>query len=157
VSTTQVNPQVCLRTIRLLAEAFFEFESFNRAFLRPFGLTPAQFDIIATLGNTEGMNFRELGEKTLITKGTLTGVVDRLTAMKLVRRVAGQPDRRTMRVELTKKGVALFEQAYPAIVGEAQSMMQARGYTNAEFKALTNELIRMRDVFRDWHAPARAA
>ena len=35
------------------------------------GLTHAQFDIIATLGNTPGMSYKELGDKTLITKGTL--------------------------------------------------------------------------------------
>lgn len=140
-----------------MAEAFIEFESFNRAFLRPYGLTPAQFDIIATLGNTEGMNFRELGEKTLITKGTLTGVVDRLAAMKLVRRVAGQSDRRTMRVELTKKGMALFEQAHPAILHELQVMMQAHGYTNRDFKTFSHDFTRMRDVFRGWQASAQAA
>ena len=32
---------------------------------------------IATLGNTPGMSYKELGDKTLITKGTLTGVIER--------------------------------------------------------------------------------
>ncbi|MFK7964635.1 MAG: MarR family winged helix-turn-helix transcriptional regulator [Burkholderiaceae bacterium] len=151
------NPQMCLKTIRQLAEALCEFEAFNRTFLRSYGLTPAQFDIIATLGNTDGMNFRELGEKTLITKGTLTGVIDRLTVMKLVRRVAGQTDRRTLRVELTSKGIALFEQAHPAILSELQAMMHASGYTERDFKALSKDFVRMRDAFRHWHPPARAA
>ena len=68
-----------LRSIRLLAECFHAFERQAGANIRcRTGLTPPQFDIIATLGNTPGMSFKELSERTLITKGTLTGVVDRL-------------------------------------------------------------------------------
>jgi len=67
-----------LKSIRLLAECMQGFERFSGDFVRQYGLTHAQFDIIATLGNTCGMSYKELGQKTLITKGTLTGVVDRL-------------------------------------------------------------------------------
>ena len=77
-----------LRTLRALAESYHAFERYSAAQVRAFGLTPAQFDIIATLGNTDGMSFRELGEKTLITKGTLTGVVNRLEARGMVKRAA---------------------------------------------------------------------
>jgi DNA-binding MarR family transcriptional regulator/cytochrome c556 len=74
--------------------------------VRALGLTPAQFDIVATLGNTPGLSFRELGERTLITKGTLTGVVDRLEARGLVERVASDHDRRSVTVRLTAAGDA---------------------------------------------------
>jgi DNA-binding MarR family transcriptional regulator len=74
--------------LRELARCYQAFEAHSGAHVRSLGLTPAQFDIVATLGNTPGMSFKELGEKTLITKGTLTGVVDRLEAQRLVRRSA---------------------------------------------------------------------
>ena len=61
-------------------QCYQAFEAYSAAHVRELGLTPPQFDIIATLGNTDGMTATELGEKTLITKGTLTGVVDRLSA-----------------------------------------------------------------------------
>jgi len=154
---SEPNAKSCLKAIRLLAEAFFGFEAFNRSYLKQFGLTSAQFDIIATLANTNGMTFRELGERTLITKGTLTGVVDRLSAMGLVRRVAGQPDRRTLKVVLTVKGKDMFEVAYPAIVGELRKLMQAHGYVNRDFAALSRDLVRLRDVFQDGQSTARAA
>lgn len=75
-------------------------------------LTPAQFDIIATLGNTSGMSFKALGEKTLITKGTLTGVIDRLEARRLVERVADEGDGRSTIVRLTPDGDAMFKQVF---------------------------------------------
>ena len=91
-----------LRTLRALAESYHAFERYSAARVRIYGLTPAQFDIIATLGNTAGMNFRELGEKNLITKGTLTGVIDRLEARGMVKRVASKSDGRSTLVRLVR-------------------------------------------------------
>lgn len=78
------------------------------------GLTPPQFDIIATLGNTPGMTATELGDKTLITKGTLTGVVDRLAGRGWVERVAHESDGRCQIIRLTESGEALFAKVFPA-------------------------------------------
>ena len=64
------------------------FERFSGESVRQCGLTHAQFDIIATLGNTAGMTYKQLGERTLITKGTLTGVLDRMEARALITRRA---------------------------------------------------------------------
>ena len=69
------------------------------------------FDIIVTLGNTPGLSFKELGQRTLITKGTLTGVVDSATftthayvADPLVRLADPTPIRVTVTVEKVKGG-----------------------------------------------------
>jgi DNA-binding MarR family transcriptional regulator len=105
-----------LKTLRALAECFQAFERHSARHLRTLGLTPPQFDIIATLGNTPGMTFRELGDRTLITKGTLTGVVDRLAAKRLVERVPSPADGRSTIVRLTRRGEAEFRRVYPAHV-----------------------------------------
>ncbi len=57
-----------------------------------------------------------LGEKTLITKGTLTGVVDRLIAKGLVRRKQCEYDGRSQIVQLTKKGEGVFAEVFPVHV-----------------------------------------
>ena len=103
-----------LGIVRELVGAFFAFSAAGAAHLRDFGLTSPQFDVIATLGNTPGMSFKELGEKTLITKGTLTGVVDRLEAKGLVRREAAADDRRSVIAKLTSEGEKLFEESFTA-------------------------------------------
>ncbi|MEW5889091.1 MAG: MarR family transcriptional regulator [Pseudomonadota bacterium] len=103
-----------LLTLRELARCYQAFELFSAAHVRELGLTLPQFDIIATLGNTPGMTFKELGEKTLITKGTLTGVVDRLEEKGLVQRVASETDRRSVIVRLTAAGERTFRDAFPA-------------------------------------------
>jgi len=131
-----------LRSIRLLAECFHAFERQSGAHIRRrTGLTPSQFDIIATLGNTPGMTFRELGEKTLITKGTLTGVVDRLRDKGLVRRVTHPEDGRRTLVQLTKKGETTFQRVFaPQIAFGKQSFAI---YAEQDFDALERELTKL--------------
>lgn len=109
-----MTKQAFLATLRELARCYQAFEAYSALHIRGLDLTPAQFDIVATLGNTDGMSFKALGERTLITKGTLTGVVDRLTEKKLVRRVASPTDGRSQTVQLTAKGEALFARVFPA-------------------------------------------
>lgn len=125
--------------LRELARCYQAFESFSARHIRGLGLTPAQFDIVATLGNTEGMSFKELGEKTLITKGTLTGVVDRLASQDLVRRVACTTDGRSQIVQLTAKGDDLFRRVFPEHVAHLRKAFER---IDAEQLALTETALR---------------
>lgn len=135
-----------MRTIRLLAECYAAFETASRRDIRKMGLTQPQFDVIATLGNTPGMNFRKLGENTLITKGTLTGVVDRLERSGLVQRTPGKHDRRTAIVTLTAAGEAIFEKYFLPHVTVLDGLF--KGFSNADFDAAQALLSRMRDRFQ---------
>src|SRR4249920_1049898 len=93
-----------LSVLRELTQCYQAFERYSAMHIQTLDLTPPQFDVIATLGNTEGMTFRELGERTLITKGTLTGVIDRLEAKGLVVRANCPGDGRSTMVQLTRQG-----------------------------------------------------
>lgn len=137
-----------LATLRELARCFQAFEAHSAAHIRTLGLTPPQFDIVATLGNTPGMSFKELGEKTLITKGTLTGVVDRLEARGIVRRVVSDADRRSTRVELTEAGAALFEEVFPGVVARTKQVFDVFG--GSERLALEASLCRLREAFESF-------
>jgi DNA-binding MarR family transcriptional regulator len=137
-----------LATLRELARCFQAFESHSAAHIRTLGLTPPQFDIVATLGNTAGMSFKELGEKTLITKGTLTGVVDRLEARGIVRRVGSDADRRSTNVELTDAGVTLFDAAFPQVVTRTKQVFDTLG--ESERLALEASLRRLREAFESF-------
>ena len=137
-----------LSTLRELARCFQAFESYSAGYIRSLGLTPPQFDIVATLGNTAGMSFKELGEKTLITKGTLTGVVDRLEARGIVRRISSDEDRRSTRVELTKMGSALFDDTFPGVVSRTQQVFAILG--EDERLVLEASLRRLREAFESF-------
>jgi DNA-binding MarR family transcriptional regulator len=131
-----------MSALRELARCYQAFEGFSAAHIRAVGLTPPQFDIVATLGNTEGMSFKELGERTLITKGTLTGVVDRLAERGLVRRVASSVDRRSQIVQLTAEGAALFERTFPEHLAHLRQGFG--GLAGEQLNELENLLRRLR-------------
>lgn len=130
-----------LRSIRQLAVCYQAFEHLSGAHARTFGLTPSQFDIIATLGNTDGMTFKELGEKTLITKGTLTGIIDRLEAKDLVKRVTQEEDRRSTVVSLTELGEREFKRVFGPHVEFCKEPF--RDYGEEDFAALERELAKL--------------
>jgi len=67
-----------LSLIRELVSTYQAFEHYSTSHIKTMGLTMTQFDILATLGNQPPMTCKELGEKTLILKGTITGVLERL-------------------------------------------------------------------------------
>lgn len=134
-----------LPMLRELARCYQAFEAHSAAHIRSLALTPAQFDIVATLGNTPGMSFKELGEKTLITKGTLTGVVDRLEAQRLVRRSASAEDGRSMIVSLTPAGARLFEKVFPAHL--AHCRLALGGLDATRLQRIEDALRELRNAF----------
>lgn len=76
------------------------------------GITPAQFDVLVTLGDTAGMSCKVLGDEALITRGTLIPVLDRLEAKGLISRCKGESDSRQTIVRLTEEGQSLYERAF---------------------------------------------
>jgi DNA-binding MarR family transcriptional regulator len=141
--------QIFLPLLRELATAYQSFEIYSSAHIRSLGLTPPQFDIVATLGNTQGMSPKELGEKTLITKGTLTGVVDRLSDKRLVRRIASPSDGRGQIVQLTRQGEKLFAHIFPAHLAYMERAFAPLSPT--ELAEITDSLRRLCAIFTDAH------
>ncbi|MCA1856667.1 MarR family transcriptional regulator [Massilia oculi] len=132
-----------LKSVRLLAECMQGFERFSGESVRQHGLTHAQFDIIATLGNTAGMSYKELGERTLITKGTLTGVIERLEQKGLVLRERSSDDKRSFFVRLTPAGERVFGEVFPQVVAHGRRLFAH--YGDADFDALEATLRQLRD------------
>lgn len=103
-----------LPALRNLVSAYQAFERYSAPDVKRMGLTTTQFDVIATLGNQPPMSCKELGEKTLVTKGTLTGVLERLKAKGLLERKINPEDARSQMIGLTADGQSLFEKVFPA-------------------------------------------
>ena len=141
-----------LRSVRLLAECMQGFERFSGESVRQCGLTHAQFDIIATLGNTAGMTYKQLGERTLITKGTLTGVIERLEQKGLVARQRSGDDKRSFFVSLTASGEALFNQVFPTVVAHGKQLFAS--CSDADFDAIDQALCKLKQLIGDAGAAA---
>jgi MarR family transcriptional regulator, organic hydroperoxide resistance regulator len=77
--------------------------------LKAIGLSVAQFDLLSTLTESEGISQRDLAERLYVTKGNVSGLVDRLVDAELVDRRAIPGDRRSYALHLTPKGRQLAQ------------------------------------------------
>jgi MarR family transcriptional regulator, 2-MHQ and catechol-resistance regulon repressor len=145
LTSSQAANEPFMPILRELTRTYQAFSLCSEAHIRQLQLTPAQFDVIATLGNTNGLSMGELGEKTLITKGTLTGVIDRLEQKQLIHREVPPNDRRSVIVSLTAAGEALFEQVFPAHIAYLKQRFEQLDPSELELLSLL--LSRLRRVF----------
>lgn len=139
------SKQAFIPTMRSLVRAYQAFSVYAERHIRELGLTPAQFDVLATLGNTEGMHMNKLAEKTLVTKGTLTGIVDRLEEKGLVRREVPEDNRRCFTIVLTAQGQAVFEEVFPVHIAFLKERFDQ--LSPAELEQIRHSLERLQEIF----------
>ena len=77
--------------------------------IRELGLSIPQFDLLSTLSEGEGISQSELADRLYVTKGNVSGLVDRLVQAGLVERRAIAGDRRSYAMHLTPEGRRLAE------------------------------------------------
>ena len=92
-----------------------------------FGLNHWSFDMLATLrraGAPYRLSPTELFRSMMVTSGTMTNRIDRLTEKGLVRRVPDPEDRRGILVELTEQGCTLVDAALTSHVANEARLLQ---------------------------------
>jgi DNA-binding MarR family transcriptional regulator len=144
--TSDFKDDPYLKVLRPLVEAYLAFSREDNRHIRSMRLTPSQFDVIATLGETDGMTCSELSAATLVTKGTLTGVLDRLEKKGLIRRAAVKGDRRCIKIRLTEQGEALFRKTFAAHAAFLRPYFE-RAVSQREADQIRSVLTRIRDSF----------
>jgi len=77
---------------------------------RRIGLSIPQFDLLSTLSEREGASQQEIAERLYVTKGNVSGLIDRLAALGLVERRALPADRRSYALHLTAEGRRIVEE-----------------------------------------------
>lgn len=85
--------------------------------LRPHGLTFARYEALVLLkfSRRGHLPMRVMGERLQLHPTSVTNIVDRLEADRLVRRIPHPTDRRATLVEITDAGSALLEDATKAV------------------------------------------
>ena len=136
-----------LKVLRPLVEAYLAFSRIDNRHIRSLRLTPSQFDVIVTLGDTSGLTCSQLSSQTLVTKGTLTGVLDRLGRKGLIRRESVAGDRRQTKIQLTEKGHALFQKVFASHIAFIRPFFE-RALSHEEVETARRLLIRLRDSFQ---------
>jgi MarR family transcriptional regulator, organic hydroperoxide resistance regulator len=93
--------RVWFRTLRLMARAQVKIG----LRLKIIGLSIPQFDVLSTLTEQEGLSQRALADRLYVTKGNVSGLIDRLEQAGLVERRAITGDKRSHGLYLTAIGL----------------------------------------------------
>ncbi|MFN3197600.1 MAG: MarR family winged helix-turn-helix transcriptional regulator [Bradymonadia bacterium] len=75
------------------------------------GLTYPQYLVMLVLWEADDISLKDLGGRLMLDSGTLTPLVRRLEAQRLLRRVKDPEDERRIRIRLTTQGQALRARA----------------------------------------------
>ncbi len=147
VNTKDARKADFISLLDALARAHHKFSLFDAEVhrLSGSGLTAPQAKVIFCLGDTAGMPCSEITEQTLITKGTLTGVIDRLEGKGLVQRWSDSDDGRKIIVDLTRMGERVFQREYPRYLAQLQPRFAA--LNSRDLKQATALLNRIADQF----------
>ena len=103
--------------------------------LRALGLSIPQFDLLSTLTEREGLSQQELAQRLYVTKGNVSGLLDRMVEAGLVERRATPDDRRSNALHLTPKGRSLAERGIAAqrdYVGRTLGTLDPRDLADLE-------------------------
>jgi len=95
--------------------ALRKFLGFSEKAASQNGVTPQQYQALLAIEGYPGRNWvtiGELAEQMRIAHHSAVGLVDRMEAMRLVKRTMGRDDRRRVRVSLTAKGLKRLEKLY---------------------------------------------
>ncbi len=114
MSTHQSSP-LTIRPFGALRELVNSYDAFYHgvsADVNKFGLSIEQFDIIATLGNTSGLNLVQLGQKTLLNLSDLNQLLDSLEDDLLISRDL-PADKPMIIIKLTPAGEKIFAVVFP--------------------------------------------
>lgn len=96
-----------------------------RPLLSDSGLTEQQWRVLRVLWERNGTEARDLAERAMMLRPSLTGVIDRLERDGLVERRSDGADGRKVRLWLTRKARRLYERLSPQLEKE-YARMQAR-------------------------------
>jgi len=141
-SVTPSTTRVWFRLIRLHQSLYNEVASR----LRVEGLSVPQFDVLSTLTEREGMSQRELADRLYVTKGNVSGLIDRLVDAGLVERRSIPEDRRSHALHLTEEGTRL---ARCGMLIHKDFMEETLGkLAPGDVAELDRILVSWRDVFR---------
>ncbi|RIQ20463.1 MarR family winged helix-turn-helix transcriptional regulator [Jiangella rhizosphaerae] len=134
-----VGPMEVLSRVSRLAR---HLDRERRAAFAEHGLEPWEFDVLAALrraGEPYELSPGVLLGQTLVTSGTMTARVDKLTARGLVSRRRDEDDRRAVRVRLTEFGKKSVDAALEGLLANERRLLAGLG---------TEEQKRLADLLR---------
>lgn len=126
-----------------------ELDTEVHQFTRSLGISPTEFDILATLRRSPPphvLNPTELQRSTLLSSGGQTKLFYQLEEKGFIERSVNEEDKRSKFVHLTMKGKGVVETAMTAVLNKEIEWLNVAGMNVDELAQLTHLLSRLLTV-----------
>ena len=98
-------------TVEMLHQIFQAVDLFSRQALRDFGVSGPQIWALRTIDDGDVVSMGDLAQRMHLHVSTVSGIIDRLEAARLLTRERSAGDARVMEVRITPRGRALLAKA----------------------------------------------
>ncbi len=130
MSLSSEEQRLALKLFTVLVRTHNTLMETDRRDIRQYGLNQTEFAVLELLYHRDSYPLQQIGEKILITSGSITYVINKLEQKGLLARTPCAEDRRVIYASLTEQGRRLIGEIFPR---HADALTQAlRGLTTAE-------------------------
>ena len=140
--TPDANVLATEAVMNTLHTADMIFDQIGRL-LRPLNVSAAGGLVLGVLRDHGSMTPSELGERLIVTRATVTGLLDSLERRGFVSRSANPADRRSLLVEVTPAGLAVVQELRTIVHRNERDWMSA--LSDAELRTYIDLLHRIQD------------
>ncbi len=130
---------LALKLFTVLARTHNTLMELDRRDIRRYGLNQTEFAVLELLYHKGPHPLQQIGEKILITSGSITYVVNKLEKKGLLKRNPYEEDRRIVYATLTEQGQSFMEEIFPQ---HADTLTKAFQGLTVEEKRLAIELVK---------------
>ncbi|WP_099190100.1 MarR family winged helix-turn-helix transcriptional regulator [Tepidibacter mesophilus] len=112
------------------------------------GISESKFYVLLLLSySNDGMALSEIGDKMLVTRANMTGLIDRMEKEELVEKKVNPKDRRSSIAYLTNKGRTLFEEIKDTHIDFSKQMtsglsIEEKEQVNKLLEKLQNDIVK---------------
>lgn len=114
----------------LLAQAHLLTTPYLNSILAEWNLSRGTFDVMSALrrsGAPYSLTPKQLSESMMLSGAGMTSRMDRLEAQHLIARLPEPSDRRSIKIQLTQRGVKLMDEIIPRVVAAQWAVAEALG------------------------------
>ena len=131
--------EAVMNTLRT-ADVFFDLIG---RLLRPLNVSAAGGLVLGILRDHGSMSPSELGERLIVTRAAVTGLLDSLEQRGFVRRSANPADRRSLVVQITPAGLTVLQELRTIVHHHEQAWL--KGFSDGDLRSYVEQLHRIQD------------
>lgn len=133
------DQQLSLKLFVVLTKAYKTIMDKAIKDMKNYGLSSSEFAVLEVLYTKGSIPLQQIGEKILITSGSITYNIDKLEKKGLLKRVPAKEDRRVIYAELTADGRQMFDRIFPLHAARIHEFMSG---VNADQKRQMTEWLK---------------